>query len=81
MLRLSLHPAGPAPRIRNLGQWRAHLLHRLRQQIDASHDPALIALLRELQALPVAEGTPDAHAHRPLRCRCNWRSTARCLPF
>jgi transcriptional regulator with XRE-family HTH domain len=52
VLRLSLHPAGLAPRIRNLTQWRAHLLHRLRQQIDASHDPQLIALLRELQALP-----------------------------
>ncbi|THD07736.1 helix-turn-helix domain-containing protein [Rhodanobacter lindaniclasticus] len=52
VLRLSLHPGGLAPRIRNLGQWRAHLLHPLRQQIDASHDPQLIALLRELQALP-----------------------------
>ena len=52
VLRLSLHPAGLAPRIRNLPQWRAHLLHRLRQQIDASHDPQLITLLRELQALP-----------------------------
>ncbi|MGN2249243.1 helix-turn-helix domain-containing protein [Frateuria sp. GZRe14] len=60
VLRLSLHPAGLAPRIRNLGQWRAHLLHRLRQQIDASHDPQLIALLRELQALPVPEATPGA---------------------
>ncbi|UGB38733.1 helix-turn-helix domain-containing protein [Frateuria soli] len=60
VLRLSLHPAGLAPRIRNLGQWRAHLLHRLRQQIDASHDPQLIALLRELQALPVPAGTPEA---------------------
>jgi transcriptional regulator with XRE-family HTH domain len=60
VLRLSLHPAGLAPRIRNLGQWRAHLLHRLRQQIDASHDPQLIALLRELQALPVPEGTTEA---------------------
>lgn len=52
VLRLSLHPAGLAPRIRNLPQWREHLLHRLRQQIDASQDPQLIALLRELQALP-----------------------------
>ncbi|HEX7112160.1 MAG TPA: helix-turn-helix transcriptional regulator [Mizugakiibacter sp.] len=64
VLRLSLHPAGLAPRIRNLAEWRAHLLHRLRQQIDASHDPQLIALLRELQALPApAEAaTPPAHA-------------------
>src|SRR5690242_1955816 len=60
VLRLSLHPAGLAPRIRNLGQWRAHLLHRLRQQIDASHDPQLIDLLRELQTLPVPDGTPGA---------------------
>ena len=58
VLRLSLHPAGLAPRIRNLGQWRAHLLHRLHQQIDASHDPQLIALLRELHALPMPGGTP-----------------------
>jgi transcriptional regulator with XRE-family HTH domain len=52
VLRLSLHPAGLAPRIRNLAQWRAHLLDRLRRQIDASHDPQLIDLMRELQALP-----------------------------
>jgi transcriptional regulator with XRE-family HTH domain len=60
VLRLSLHPAGLASRIRNLGQWRAHLLHRLRQQIDGSHDPQLIALLRELQALPVPQGAAEA---------------------
>lgn len=62
VLRLSLHPGGLAPRIRNLGQWRAHLLHRLRQQIDASHDPQLIALLRELQALPAPAGAGDIDA-------------------
>ncbi|MFC4525465.1 helix-turn-helix transcriptional regulator [Dyella halodurans] len=52
VLRLSLHPAGLAPRIRNLPVWRAHLLDRLRRQIDASQDPQLIELLRELQAYP-----------------------------
>lgn len=62
VLRLSLHPGGLAPRIRNLGQWRAHLLHRLRQQIDASHDAQLIALLRELQALPAPAGAGDIDA-------------------
>ncbi|SFS16472.1 Helix-turn-helix domain-containing protein [Dyella sp. OK004] len=51
VLRLSLHPAGLAPRIRNFAQWRAHLFDRLRRQIDTSHDPALIELLRELRAL------------------------------
>src|SRR5689334_12025906 len=32
VLRLSLHPDGMAPNIANLGQWRAHLLHRLESQ-------------------------------------------------
>jgi len=36
--------------------------HRLRQQIDASHDPQLIALLRELQALPAPAGCLDIDA-------------------
>src|SRR5262245_62320471 len=36
VLRLSLHPAGLAPRIANLPEWRAHLLERLRQQVDVS---------------------------------------------
>src|SRR5262245_19994630 len=33
-LRLSLHPKGVAQRIENLAEWRAHLLHRLRQQVE-----------------------------------------------
>lgn len=52
VLRLSLHPAGLAPRVVNLDEWRAHLLARLRQQIDASADPRLDELLRELRAYP-----------------------------
>lgn len=52
VLRLSLHPEGLAPRILNLGQWRAHLLSRLRRDIERTGDPALQALLAELHALP-----------------------------
>ncbi|MGB6054422.1 MAG: transcriptional regulator, partial [Burkholderiaceae bacterium] len=52
VLRLSLHPDGLAPRIANLRQWRAHLLERLRQQIEASADPVLAALRAELQEYP-----------------------------
>lgn len=52
VLRLSLHPNGLAPRIVNLDQWRTHLIERLRLQIDASADPALEALERELVAYP-----------------------------
>src|SRR6185436_13787809 len=34
VLRLSLHPKGLARRIANLAEWRAHLLARLRRQIE-----------------------------------------------
>jgi transcription regulator MmyB-like protein len=47
-LRLSLHPAGLAPRIANLAEWRSHLLARLRRQIEVTADPVLEELLSEL---------------------------------
>jgi transcriptional regulator with XRE-family HTH domain len=57
VLRLSLHPAGLASRIANLPQWRAHLLMRLRQQIDVTADPVLRDLLKELSAYPAPPAT------------------------
>lgn len=45
VLRLSLHPEGLGPRIRNLRDWRAHVLARLARQIEAVPDPVLVALL------------------------------------
>jgi transcriptional regulator with XRE-family HTH domain len=54
-LRLALHPKGLAPRIANLAQWRAHLLHNLRAQIDATADPMLAALEDEVSAYPVVD--------------------------
>lgn len=53
VLRLSLHPRGVAPRIANLPEWRAHILARLRRQVEVSADAALMALLEELRAYPV----------------------------
>lgn len=53
VLRLSLHPEGLAPRIANLAEWRAHLLARLRRQIDLTADPVLVDLLGELSNYPV----------------------------
>ena len=53
VLRLSLHPAGLAPRIANLVEWRSHLLARLRHQIDLTADAALVELMRELSEYPV----------------------------
>jgi transcriptional regulator with XRE-family HTH domain len=57
VLRVSLHPKGMAPRIANLPEWRAHLLERLRRQIDVSADPVLVELLEELQSYPAADGS------------------------
>jgi transcriptional regulator with XRE-family HTH domain len=60
-LRISLHPRGLAPRIANLGVWRAHLLHRLRRQIDLTADTALMDLQRELLSYPAP---PELIANR-----------------
>ena len=60
VLRLSLHPLGLAPRIVNLVQWRSHIFERLRQQVHATGDAQLAALLEELRAYPVPEGS-DLH--------------------
>jgi hypothetical protein len=56
VLRLTLHPDGLAPRIVNYHEWRAHLLDRVRRQIDASADPVLVDLLAELRAYPPPPG-------------------------
>ncbi|MDQ0473483.1 helix-turn-helix domain-containing protein [Labrys wisconsinensis] len=53
VLRLALHPAGLAPAIANLPEWRAHLLDRLRHQIAVGGDTVLSDLMRELAAYPV----------------------------
>src|SRR4051812_34272172 len=63
VLRLSLHPRGLAPAIANLGQWREHLFERLRQQIHATGDGMLAALLEELRALPGP--APEQEARLP----------------
>lgn len=57
VVRLNLHPAGLAPRIINLAEWRQHLMTRLRQQIDATGDQALITLVEEVSRYPTPAGT------------------------
>ena len=61
VLRATLHPDGLAPRILNLGQWRGHLLARLRQQVEVTADPELTELLAELRSYPGpdARGRPE----------------------
>lgn len=62
VLRLSLHPHGVAPNIVNLAEWRAHILHRLEAQVEASADRVLAELLAELRAYPGGSArAADAH--------------------
>ncbi len=51
-LRIALHPDGLAPRIRNLAQWRHHLLSRLRRE---AHTGGSAELLAELESYPGGE--------------------------
>jgi transcriptional regulator with XRE-family HTH domain len=52
ILRISLHPAGLAPQIVNIAEWRGHLLDRLRRQLRITPDPALQELLKEVTSYP-----------------------------
>lgn len=59
-LRISLHPRGLAPRIRNLAQWRHHVVGRLRREVAVSGSDELAALLAEVEAYPVGfDGSTD----------------------
>jgi transcriptional regulator with XRE-family HTH domain len=71
VLRLSLHPDGMAPRIVNLGQWRAHLLTQLRHRARILADDRLTALHRELAGYPggADEPVPPDGVVLPLRYR------------
>jgi hypothetical protein len=64
-LRLSLHPDGLAPRILNLGEWRAHILDRLRRQVAATADPQLASLLAELRGYPCDQPEPAVELPGP----------------
>jgi transcriptional regulator with XRE-family HTH domain len=57
LLRATLHPDGLAPMVRNLDQWRAHVLRRVRRQLDRTADPSLGELRDELAGY----GTPARH--------------------
>jgi transcriptional regulator with XRE-family HTH domain len=77
VLRLSLHPDGLAPRIANLGQWRAHLLARLHRQVTATGDPVLAELHHELCGYPSPAGEvePPGPADVAIPLRYRYRDT------
>ncbi len=81
VLRVSLHPEGLAPRIVNLGEWRAHLLNRLRHQADATGDPVLHALHEELSGYPGPDAPEPRTSERPELRRTDAPAHATGCPF
>lgn len=51
-IKLALHPEGLAPQVVNLGEWHAHVLEQLDQQIAVTADPGLVALREEVSSYP-----------------------------
>jgi transcriptional regulator with XRE-family HTH domain len=68
-LRIALHPDGLAPRIENLGQWRAHVVGRLRREVAVSGAADLVSLLAEIESFPgdSDDATPSGDIVIPLR--------------
>ncbi|MER5213495.1 helix-turn-helix transcriptional regulator [Streptomyces sp. NPDC002838] len=58
-MRLTLHPEGLAPRIRNLREWRGHLLAQMERQIALRRSEPLRALYEEVTAYPVPGAEDD----------------------
>ena len=84
VLRLSLHPQGLAPRIVNLAHWRAHLLHRLQQQVQRQADPALAGAGRRAVPATLPRRSTTATRRRPTprcTCRCSCARRAGVLSF
>ncbi|MEU0117683.1 helix-turn-helix transcriptional regulator [Streptomyces bobili] len=65
-MRLTLHPEGLAPRIRNLPEWRGHLLAQMERQIALHRSAPLRALYEEVCAYPVTESAPGTEPAEPV---------------
>jgi transcriptional regulator with XRE-family HTH domain len=59
-IRLALHPAGVAPRIINLGEYRADLLERLERAARLTGDPVLTELHEEMLGYPGPEAPGES---------------------
>lgn len=58
-IRLALHPDGVAPRIVNLGEYRADLLARLEREARLTGDPVLSELREEMLGYPAPAAPAD----------------------
>ncbi|MFG2374682.1 helix-turn-helix domain-containing protein [Streptomyces sp. NPDC048504] len=64
-MRLTLHPQGMAPRIRNLNEWRGHLLAQMERQIALHRSEPLRALYEEVAAYPAPQAAGDEDEPAP----------------
>jgi transcriptional regulator with XRE-family HTH domain len=64
-MRLTLHPQGLAPRIRNLREWRGHLLDQMSRQIALHRSGVLRELYEEVAAYPVPREAEAVEAGPP----------------
>jgi transcriptional regulator with XRE-family HTH domain len=72
ILRLAFDPEGLAARTVNLAEWCGHLLDRLHRQCEATADPELLRLYRELKAFPIPARSAPLSADQvaiPLKLR------------
>ncbi|BBC92547.1 helix-turn-helix domain-containing protein [Streptomyces griseofuscus] len=65
-MRLTLHPEGLAPRIRNLREWRGHLVAQMERQLALHRSDQLRALYEEVTAYPVPEDAPGEEPEEPV---------------
>ncbi|SEF61655.1 DNA-binding transcriptional regulator, XRE-family HTH domain [Thermomonospora echinospora] len=65
VLRLSMHPAGMARDIINLGEWRAHMVDRVRRHVALTADESLARLYQELRDYPVTEAETESPFEMP----------------
>ncbi|MFF3397692.1 helix-turn-helix domain-containing protein [Streptomyces sp. NPDC002659] len=64
-MRITLHPEGLAPRIRNLREWRGHLLAQMERQIALARSGPLRALYDEVAAYPLPAGSDAEERQDP----------------
>ncbi|KIZ15441.1 helix-turn-helix domain-containing protein [Streptomyces natalensis] len=55
-MRITLHPDGLAPRIRNFLEWRGHLLAQMERQLAVLRSAPLRELYEEVRGYPLPEG-------------------------
>lgn len=68
-MRLTMHPGGLAPRIRNYREWRGHLLAQMERQLALLRSAPLRALYDEVSGYPLPPGGQESAAlgdHAPL---------------